>query len=35
VQDLQDGYDRERSGLFIVQGLFALVVILLILSRVA
>ena len=35
VRDLQDGYDRERSGLFIVQGLFALVVILLIVSRVA
>jgi hypothetical protein len=35
VTDLQDGYDRERSGLFIVQGLFAIVVILLIVSRVA
>jgi hypothetical protein len=35
VKSLQDGYKRERSGLFIVQGLFALVVILLIVSRVA
>jgi hypothetical protein len=31
---LQDGYDRERSGLFIVQALFAIVVVLLIISRV-
>lgn len=35
VRGLQDGYDRERSGLFIVQGLFAVVVILLIVSRVS
>jgi hypothetical protein len=34
ITDLQDGYDRERSGLFLVQGLFALVVILLIVSRI-
>ena len=34
VANLQDGYDRERSGLFIVQGLFALVVVFLIVSRV-
>ena len=23
IESLQDGYDRERSGLFVVQGLFA------------
>jgi hypothetical protein len=34
VKGLQDGYDRERSGLFIVQLLFALVIILLIISQV-
>jgi hypothetical protein len=34
ITGLQDGYDRERSGLFLVQGLFALVVILLIVSRI-
>ena len=34
VKSLQEGYDRERTGLFIVQGLFALVIVLLILSRV-
>jgi hypothetical protein len=33
IKSLQDGYDRERSGLFIVQGLFALVIIFLIVSR--
>jgi hypothetical protein len=33
AQSLQDGYDRERSGLFIVQGLFAVVIILLVLSQ--
>jgi hypothetical protein len=34
VRSLQEGYDRERSGLFIVQGLFGVVVILLIVSRI-
>jgi hypothetical protein len=34
VESLQEGYDRERWGLFIVQFLFAVVIILLILSRV-
>jgi len=34
VQSLQDGYDRERRGLFIVQLLFAAVIVLLIVSRV-
>lgn len=34
VESLQEGYDRERRGLFIVQLLFALVIILLIVSRV-
>jgi hypothetical protein len=34
VANLQDGYDRERSGLFIVQALFAIVVVFLIISRV-
>jgi hypothetical protein len=34
VESLQEGYDRERWGLFIVQSLFAVVIILLILSRV-
>lgn len=35
IKSLQEGYDRERSGLFIIQGLFALVIILLVVSRVA
>ena len=34
VQSLQEGYDRERRGLFIVQLLFAAVIVLLIVSRV-
>ena len=34
VESLQEGYDRERRGLFFVQLLFALVIILLIVSRV-
>jgi hypothetical protein len=34
VKSLQEGYDRERRGLFLVQLLFAVVIILLIVSRV-
>jgi hypothetical protein len=34
VKSLQEGYDRERRGLFFVQLLFAAVIILLIVSRV-
>jgi len=34
ISGLQEGFDRERTGLFIVQGLFALVIVLLILSRI-
>ena len=34
VASLQEGYDRERAGLFIVQSLFAAVIVLLIVSRV-
>jgi hypothetical protein len=34
VDSLQEGYDRERTGLFIVQLLFAAVIVLLIVSRV-
>jgi hypothetical protein len=34
IESLQDGYDRERSGLFVVQGLFAVVIVLLIVSGV-
>jgi hypothetical protein len=34
IKGLQDGYDRERSGLFIVQFLFAVVIVLLIASRI-
>jgi hypothetical protein len=34
INGLQDGYDRERSGLFIVQFLFAVVIVLLIVSRI-
>jgi hypothetical protein len=35
INGLQEGYDRERSGLFVVQGLFAAVIVLLIISRIA
>jgi hypothetical protein len=34
VDSLQEGYDRERTGVFIVQLLFAAVIVLLIVSRV-
>ena len=33
LQDLQDGFDRERTGLFAVQFLFGLVIACLLLSR--
>jgi hypothetical protein len=34
IVSLQEGFERERSGLILVQGLFAVVVVLLILARV-
>ncbi|HEX3433736.1 MAG TPA: hypothetical protein VHT25_06700 [Solirubrobacteraceae bacterium] len=33
VQSLQEGFNRERRGLYVVQGLFALMVVLLIVAR--
>ena len=34
IQSLQEGFDRERSGLVVVQALFALVIFFLVLARV-
>jgi len=35
VKTLQEGFERERTGLILVQSLFAVVIVLLVLSRVA